>query len=177
MVTEPGRHVAVSPSGGRDAARVPKTASSVPQRRRHGVGRRRVRRGVGWAAQPLDEACPVEGVGDLRGPQLDEPVGRDVLGDHEVEDLLDLGAEPFVRAAYPVGDERDVGPQPDVQVVGGRPAGDEWPDVEGVGAVGDTQVVGVVVDDGTVEDEHVGPVAQFEFLADLRRDHPQLRLR
>ena len=82
--------------------------------------------------QPLQHAEPVEAAGDLRGAQRHQAVGRHQVGQHAVQDRLDLVAERVAGGPHAVGLERDVRQQADDQVVRLRPAADQRLGGEGV---------------------------------------------
>ena len=126
--------------------------------------------------EPLGQRPPFERVGDLRGRDRDEPFGADEAREDLVEDGLDLVAEGVARAADAVRAQRDVGRQAHDQVVGRSPRADERLGREAVGAPARTQVVGEVVDDATIGDEHLGLGGQLQLLADLADEHPELGL-
>ena len=110
--------------------------------------------------EALEHGEPVEPAGDLRGAERDEAVGRDEVGQDAVEDRLDLVAERVVGRADAVRLERDVGEQPDDEVVRRRPAPHQRLDGVHVGPAAGAQVVGVVVHHAPVGGQDVGLAAR-----------------
>ena len=128
------------------------------------------------AGQALGDRPPVELGGDLAGGHADASVRREVRRQDPVEDGLDLVAERIRGRSHAIGHQPDIGEQPHRQVVGRRPLADEWLDPERILAAGDAKVVGEVVDDRAVGDEHLGVRPQLQLLLHLRHQHPKLGL-